>query len=392
MLVYQMYFLTATGMKSAIPIALSGVFLFLVPLLLNSYKQHQAGKIMFMVSGYSFLTLMAYMYGKTSNMEYTFLIANILALFLFDRKNLIFLFFLLGLGLFLFFQFYYYAHYRSPLEHLVTQEVYFLNVITLFFVCYFVVKQFKYENETYQKVVLQQNDELTQQKEEIETQRNLIEAEKQKSETLLHNILPEEVAQELKEKGVATPKHYELITVLFTDFKGFTNIAEKISPTEVIENLNTCFFAFDNICDKYGLEKIKTIGDSYMCAGGLPTANTTNPVDVVKAGLEMQDFMAKWIAEKQASGEEVWELRLGIHSGEAVAGVVGKNKFAYDIWGDTVNLASRMESSGEVGKVNISETTYNLVKHVFQCTHRGAIQAKNKGEIEMYFVESVLHA
>jgi class 3 adenylate cyclase len=231
-------------------------------------------------------------------------------------------------------------------------------------------------NADYEKQVLKQGEEIA--------------LEKQKSENLLHNILPEEVAQELKEKGSATPKHYELITVLFTDFKGFTNIAEKISPTEVIENLNTCFLAFDNICDKYGLEKIKTIGDSYMCAGGLPVANTTNPVDVVLAGLEMQDFMARWIADKQASGQEVWELRLGIHSGEAVAGVVGKNKFAYDIWGDTVNLASRMESSGEVGKVNISGTTYALIKDKFVCTFRGKIQAKNKGEVEMYFVEKSL--
>jgi class 3 adenylate cyclase len=220
--------------------------------------------------------------------------------------------------------------------------------------------------------------------------RRKINQERAKSDKLLLNILPAETANELKEKGSATPKHYDLITVLFTDFKGFTNIAEKMTPTEVIENLNTCFYALDLICDKYGLEKIKTIGDSYMCAGGLPIANTTNPIDVVSAGLEMQEWMAGWIAGKRANGQEVWELRLGIHSGEAVAGVVGKNKFAYDIWGDTVNLASRMESSGEVGKVNISGATYELVKDKFVCTHRGAVKAKNKGEVEMYFVEEAI--
>jgi adenylate cyclase len=217
-----------------------------------------------------------------------------------------------------------------------------------------------------------------------------IEAEKQKSEKLLHNILPEEVAQELKETGQATPKEYDLVTVLFTDFKGFTNIAEQITPQEVIENLNTCFLAFDEICDKYGLEKIKTIGDSYMCAGGLPLPNTTNPIDVVLAGLAMQAWMHQWAEDKKAKGQKAWELRLGIHSGEAIAGVVGKNKFAYDIWGDTVNLASRMESSGEVGKVNISEATYNLVKDSFICVQRGAVMAKNKGEMQMYFVERIL--
>jgi class 3 adenylate cyclase len=251
-----------------------------------------------------------------------------------------------------------------------------MNIISLFLVTYLIVKQFKYENELYQKIILQQNQEIEQQR--------------QKSENLLLNILPEETADELKEKGFATPKHYDLVTVLFTDFKGFTQIAEKITPQEVIENLNTCFLAFDEICEKYGLEKIKTIGDSYMCAGGVPTPNTTNPVDVVLAGLAMQAWMAQWAEKKRVKGEPSWELRLGIHSGEAVAGVVGKNKFAYDIWGDTVNLASRMESSGEVGKVNISDTTYALIKHRFQCVHRGEIQAKNKGKIEMYFVEKHL--
>jgi class 3 adenylate cyclase len=217
-----------------------------------------------------------------------------------------------------------------------------------------------------------------------------METERQKSDALLLNILPEEIAQELKEKGFAVPKQYELITVLFTDFKGFTHITERIPPEQVIENLNACFLAFDEICDKYNLEKIKTIGDAYMCAGGVPIPNETNPVDVVSAGLEMQAWMKNWAIEKQQKGEETWELRLGIHSGAVIAGVVGKNKFAYDVWGDTVNLASRMESSGEVGKVNISETTYEFIKHRFACTFRGKIEAKNKGEVAMYFVEKML--
>ena len=218
--------------------------------------------------------------------------------------------------------------------------------------------------------------------------KQIIENEKDRSDKLLLNILPYETAEELKEKGSATPKHYDLVSVLFTDFKGFTTIAEKLSATELVEELNRCFFEFDKIIDKHGLEKIKTIGDAYMCAGGIPAPNTTNPVDIVNAALEIKAFMENLRQEREARGQDYWELRIGIHTGPVVAGVVGKNKFAYDIWGDAVNTASRMESSGIPGKVNISGTTYALVKDHFDCHHRGKIQAKNKGEIDMYIVEN----
>ena len=216
-----------------------------------------------------------------------------------------------------------------------------------------------------------------------------IELERQKSDTLLLNILPEETAQELKETGYAQPQSYDLVTVMFTDFKGFTQISEKLTPEELVKKLEYCFTEFDKICDKHNLEKIKTIGDAYMCAGGIPVANTSNPKDAVKAGLEMQQFMKDWKAYQEKLGEPTFELRLGIHTGSVVAGVIGKNKFAYDIWGDAVNLAARMESSGEIGKVNISETTYNHVKDDFECEYRGKITAKNKGEIDMYFVNQL---
>ncbi len=245
-----------------------------------------------------------------------------------------------------------------------------------------------YRRSQAQEQIKKQSEEITKKNESMRTTLRLIKQEQKRTDELLLNILPWEIAEELRESGHATPKQYELATVVFTDFKGFTKIAEKLTPQEVIEELNTCFFAFDEICEKYKLEKIKTMGDGYMCAGGLPTPNTTNPIDAVSAALEMQQWMTTWAETKRTEGKNAWEVRIGIHSGEIIAGVVGKKKFSYDIWGDTVNTASRMESSGEVGKVNISAHTYELVKHAFHCTYRGRQVAKNKGEIDMYFVDS----
>ncbi|TAE69932.1 MAG: hypothetical protein EAZ85_12415 [Bacteroidetes bacterium] len=210
--------------------------------------------------------------------------------------------------------------------------------------------------------------------------------QKTQSDKLLRNILPDEVADELKEKGKATAHKYEKVSVLFTDFKGFTSRTEKMQPEEVIEELNKCFSKFDEIIEKYNLEKIKTIGDAYMCAGGLPVANDTNPIDAIKAGLEIQKYMIEYKNECIKNGEAYFQCRLGINTGSVVAGVVGRSKFAYDIWGDTVNTASRAESGGEPEKVNITENTYLLVKDYFECEYRGEIEAKGKGKIKMYFV------
>jgi class 3 adenylate cyclase len=218
-------------------------------------------------------------------------------------------------------------------------------------------------------------------------QRNKISKEKKRSDELLLNILPSETAEELKTTGTAKTKSFDSVTVMFTDFKNFTQASEILTPEELVSEINLCYSVFDEIVTRYGIEKIKTIGDSYMCAGGLPVSNLTHPFDVVNAGIEMQQFIDKNKTERIAKGQPFFELRLGIHTGPVVAGIVGTKKFAYDIWGDTVNTASRMESSGEIGKVNISGSTYELVKDKFKCLHRGKVKAKNKGDIDMYFVE-----
>jgi adenylate cyclase len=215
----------------------------------------------------------------------------------------------------------------------------------------------------------------------------IIQTERDRSKELLLNILPEETARELETSGHAKTRYYESVTVLFTDFKGFSTIAGKLRPQELVSELNDYFMAFDEIVERYGLEKIKTIGDAYMCAGGIPVPNDTHALDAVEAALAMQAYMKRKYKELEESGSQGWELRVGIHTGPIVAGVVGKKKYAYDIWGDTVNIASRMESNGEPGKVNVSSATHALIKDKFECHHRGKISAKNIGEVDMYFIE-----
>ena len=270
------------------------------------------------------------------------------------------------------------------------------------------------------RLLARQRDELDK---EVNERTAELRHEKERSDQLLLNILPEEVAEELKNNGEAAANHFEQATILFTDLKGFTEASEKLSPQELVEELNTCFKAFYHIITARGLEKIKTIGDAYMCAGGLPDPKTSSPAAVVHAALEIQAFMTGRKTERDALGLPAFEMRVGIHTGPVVAGIVGVKKFQYDIWGDTVNTASRMESSGEVGQVNISEATYALVKDAiigedgvastlpaqgrddrvdrnndghgstvrtrptFTFTPRGKVYAKGKGEMEMYFVE-----
>jgi class 3 adenylate cyclase/Tfp pilus assembly protein PilF len=223
----------------------------------------------------------------------------------------------------------------------------------------------------------------------IRRAKSVIENEKERSDKLLLNILPAEIAEELKEKGRAEARKFDMVSILFSDFKEFTQLSQKLSAEELVGEINTCFKAFDAICNKYGIEKIKTIGDSYMAAGGLPVATDDALKKTVLAGIEMKDFMIKRKTEQQAIGKISFEMRVGIHTGPVVAGIVGVTKFQYDVWGDTVNTASRIESCGEAGKVNISRSVFDLIRddHSFVFQQRGGIQTKGKGEIDMWFVE-----
>lgn len=212
--------------------------------------------------------------------------------------------------------------------------------------------------------------------------------EKEKTDNLLARVLPRETATELKETGKVNNQKFNMVTVLFSDIQGFTKITDDLNPENLIDQLDKFFLYFDSVVDKYKIEKIKTIGDAYMCAGGIPHKNRTNPIEVVLAALEMLYFMRE-INLEHNPGQDIWDLRIGIDTGPVIAGVVGRNKLSYDIWGTTVNTASRMESSGEVGKINISGNTHIFVQDYFICTYRGKMPIKNKGDIEMYFVEGI---
>ncbi len=229
---------------------------------------------------------------------------------------------------------------------------------------------------------------LAVQNRKIEAQKEQIELERQKSDRLLLNILPDEVAQELRAHGYATPRLYGAATVVFTDFLNFTQLSQTLTPEQLIDELDECFLAFDEICEKNGLEKIKTIGDAFMCAGGLPVPNETHAVDAVKAALEMLDWLEQ--RNRQNPKAVLRDMRIGVHTGPVIAGVIGKNKFAYDIWGDAVNLASRLEELGEPGRVNISGATCEEVKHHFHCSFRGKKEVHNKGLVDMYFIEGLV--
>jgi class 3 adenylate cyclase len=223
----------------------------------------------------------------------------------------------------------------------------------------------------------------------IEQQKMELEAEKEKSDTLLLNILPFETAEELKRTGSYKPRKYDNVSIVFTDFEGFTTISEKLTTEELVDMIDYCYKGFDLITSKHNIEKIKTIGDAYMCVSGLPVSNSEHASNAVNAAIEMLEFIEEFNADRKAKNQPYCRIRIGIHTGPVAAGVVGSKKFAYDIWGDSVNVAARLESAAEGGKINISNSTYELIKDRYHCVHRGKINVKNKGEIDMYFVNKL---
>lgn len=244
------------------------------------------------------------------------------------------------------------------------------------------------QKEALESEVSLRTREVLQQKEEIEKQHAALVVEKGKSDNLLLNILPGEIAEELKNKGHSEARLYENVTVLFTDFVNFTKLSEHMTPQEVVSEIDYCFKGFDEIISELGIEKIKTIGDAYLAVSGLPVANDQHAIRMVQAALKIREFMELYKAERIELNKPYFDLRFGIHSGPVVAGIVGIKKFAFDIWGDTVNTAARMEQSGVPGKINISAATFELVKDSYHCQYRGLVDAKNKGAMDMYFVES----
>lgn len=218
---------------------------------------------------------------------------------------------------------------------------------------------------------------------------NEIEIEKQKSDDLLLSILPKEVADELKKTGKYESQYYENATVMVTNFENFTRISELVTPKRLVEELDFIFRAFDEIVERNNVEKIKTIGDSYLCVSGVPAPSVHNPMNVVRAAKEIQEFISGLILEKKSQNQPYFDIRIGIHTGPLVAGIVGAQKFAFDVWGDTVNIALRMEENCTPGKINISARTFHEIKNQVECDYRGKIEVKNKGGIDMYYINSI---
>ena len=352
--------------------ALQAAIFYTIPIYLNYRHRYQLAAHLFCIYNILIYSWFAISHGPVDGAEYFLLPSGMAAMLFFRSTRVIFTYFIVNLAMFWICK--YLFTVMDPLIVL-PFNTYAANLTFLFVVSFLIVYYFKSENQRQEGQLMVQNQNL--------------EVEKERSESLLLNILPVETAQELKTTGKAKTKYFPSVTVMFTDFQNFTQMSEKLHPEDLVEEIHYYFSAFDEIIGRHRIEKIKTIGDSYMCASGLPQEYEGHASEMLQAAMEIMDFVETAYEAKVKERGVGLRLRLGIHSGPIVAGIVGTTKFAYDIWGDTVNIASRMESSGEVGCINISEATYELVKHQFQCTYRGKLDAKHKGMMDMYYVDGM---
>ncbi|MEO8853883.1 MAG: adenylate/guanylate cyclase domain-containing protein [Ginsengibacter sp.] len=371
-LIYVITYATDESVKFVFYESLLGVIGYAIPIVINYFKKHNLACHFFTIFNLFFYLEQSLSGGRVTGVEYIFVPCSVTAMLFFKKPPLVFFYFVMNMLFFGLAKFSF--SHLQPLfvYNNEAHSIYIANHITMFVILFMIIYYYKSENARQEKLLALKNESLTR--------------EKQKSDNLLLNILPVETAEELKRTGTAKSRRFNMVTVMFTDFKGFTKISERLDPEKLVGEIDRYFSYFDEVIMKHDLEKIKTIGDSYLCVGGMPEESNSHADDVVLAALEIQEFMQQ---QKNNSHDGLFfELRIGIHTGPVVAGIVGTKKFAYDIWGDTVNTASRMESTGEAGKVNISGTTYQLVKDNFTCLPRGKIAAKGKGDVDMFFVEN----
>lgn len=239
---------------------------------------------------------------------------------------------------------------------------------------------------TYENI-LQQNSKLADMHRELGAANRQVEESLRKTRELLYKVFPRRIADELADTGQSEPRHFDSVTVLFTDFVGFTKTAEALSPRQLIADLDRYFLRFDQLLAACGMEKLKTIGDAYMAAAGVPEPTGSHALDAAVFALGLREAVAEIGQGQQAAGLPAFPIRIGLHTGPLVAGVIGEQRFLYDLWGDTVNTASRMESKGEPGRINVSAATQALLAPWCECTSRGAIEVKGKGAVEMFFLE-----
>ncbi|MGB3182713.1 MAG: adenylate/guanylate cyclase domain-containing protein [Cyclobacteriaceae bacterium] len=359
------WMLIALFLTDALVIYGSNTFLglmFLIALIFNRKGWRVLASVWLILASYMSVLLFLYLLGYSSGVAVVCFLIIILPYMTFPRKarNIAHVFSILAcltLVVTVIFQSKITAHF-SELDPYISQIV---NISITGFICLILIASMS--------ILIDKSEESLM-------------VEQKKSDDLLHNILPANIVRDLKESGKTIPERHKNVTVLFTDFEGFTELVASISAITLVNELNDIFGRFDEIMEETEVEKIETIGDAYMAACGLEREMANHAANCIRAAQMMQSYLE----ERNKSHEIKWRMRVGIHSGTVVAGVVGKKKFAYDLFGDTINTASRIESAGEVGKINISSATYKLIKNEFACLSRGKIHAKGKGELEMYFV------